>query len=319
MINFGIRKLLRERIAEINNTDINTFRKQMSESSLAVETTAANSQHYEVPTEFYDACLGARKKYSSCYYESKESTLNEAEEKMLALTCERAELQDGQNILELGCGWGAITLWMAEHYPKAQITAVSNSKTQKLYIDELAAKRNLRNVTVITSDINLFSTAQKFDRIISVEMFEHVRNHLQLFAKISEWLNGAGKLFFHIFCHKEWPYFFENKNSDDWMTKHFFSGGLMPSWSLPLTFQDDLKIENYWKISGEHYQKTSLDWLKNLDRNKNAAISALKHHPDGANVMFQRWRIFFLACAETFGFERGDEWFVGHYLFSKRT
>ena len=318
LIQNGIRRLLRQRLAEIAGTDLHAFKNSMKHSTLAVETQAANQQHYEVPTEFYDACLGARKKYSSCYFIDGNTTLDQAEEAMLQISCDRAQLSDGQKILELGCGWGAITLWMAEKYPGSEITAVSNSKTQKIYIDDMAAKRNLKNITVITADINQFVTDKKFDRVMSVEMFEHVRNHEQLFSKISSWLEPAGKLFFHIFCHREKPYFFENQGDGDWMTKHFFAGGLMPSWSLPLMFQDDLTIQNYWKVCGTQYEQTSLAWLENLDRNKSLALSALKHHPDGANVMFQRWRIFFLACAETFGFKRGGEWFVGHYLFSKR-
>jgi cyclopropane-fatty-acyl-phospholipid synthase len=294
----------------------------MNRSPLALHTADANAQHYEVPTEFYNYCLGARKKYSSCYFPTGRETLDQAEEIMLAKTCERAQLQDGQSVLELGCGWGSLSLWMAEHYPKSKITVVSNSRTQREYIESKASAKGFKNLSVITCDMNNFSTDQQFDRVVSVEMFEHMRNWKLLFERISGWLKPNGRLFFHIFVHRFYTYPFETEGEDNWMGRHFFTGGIMPAFDLPLRFQEHLKIESQWLVDGHHYGQTAEWWLKNLDANRDRALEVFRRNPnpqgENATVMLNRWRIFFMACAELWNFERGREWAVGHYLFSKR-
>ncbi len=238
---------------------------------------------------------------------------------MLELTCARAEIKDGMDILELGCGWGSLTLWMAEHYPNALITAVSNSQQQKAFIDNRAKQRGLRNIQVVTTDINDFHILHEFDRVVSVEMFEHVRNHALLFSRIRQWLKTDGKLFTHVFCHREIAYPFESKGQSDWMSRHFFTGGMMPSFELFLHYQDDLKLEDRWWVDGSHYEKTSNAWLARQDHHP-AYITSLfeDHYPaDEARIMNQRWRMFFMAVAELFGYEKGQQWGVGHYLFAK--
>ena len=327
LIRIGIRRLLGVRLqdcrlasCEAEGEAFEKFLRHMSASPLALNTGDANAQHYEVPTNFYSQCLGQRKKYSSCYFKPGVNSLDQAEADMLELTCARAGIKDGMDILELGCGWGSLSLWMAEKYPNAKITAVSNSATQKTYIDDQAKVKGFPNLTIITRDMNQFSIDQKFDRVVSVEMFEHMRNFRLLFERIGGWLKPSGKLFFHIFCHGQYTYPFETEGDDNWMGQHFFTGGIMPGYNLPLIFQDDLKIERQWKVDGTHYGETSEQWLKNLDRNYEAAFKTLRDEgcPDRPEVMIQRWRIFFMACAELFNFRQGREWFVGHYLFTKQ-
>ncbi|MCX6124773.1 MAG: class I SAM-dependent methyltransferase [Proteobacteria bacterium] len=327
LVRVGIRRLLSKRINDCRSDScekegfiFSDFIRQMRSAPLALNTAEANSQHYEVPTSFYKYCLGARMKYSSCYFSSPSSSLEKAEEDMLGLTCERAGLKDGMNILELGCGWGSLSLWMAEKYPAANITAVSNSASQKKHIDGVAAARGLKNLTIITCDMNEFSIDKTFDRVVSVEMFEHMRNYQMLFERISRWLNDDGKLFFHIFCHAQFTYPFGTEADDDWMGKNFFTGGIMPAFSLPLNFQEHLKIEQQWKVDGTHYGRTSEEWLLKLDRNRANALKVFKAEGSPADpaIMVNRWRIFFMACAELFKFKDGREWFVGHYLFAKQ-
>ena len=327
LIRMGIRRLLDVRLKECRMASCEqesdhfaAFIQHMNASPLALHTADANTQHYEVPTRFYQQCLGARLKYSSCYFKPGVNTLDQAEVDMLALTCQRAGLVDGMDILELGCGWGSLSLWMAEKYPKARITAVSNSATQKKYIDSVASAKNFKNLTIITCDMNVFAIDRTFDRVVSVEMFEHMRNYRLLFERVSTWLKPAGQLFFHIFCHAEYTYPFETEGDDNWMGRHFFTGGIMPGYSLPLIFQEHLKIERQWKVDGTHYGETSEQWLQNLDRNREKALKILREEgcPDKPEVMVQRWRIFFMACAELFNANDGREWFVGHYLFAKK-
>jgi cyclopropane-fatty-acyl-phospholipid synthase len=277
----------------------------------------ANEQHYEVPTRFYQLCLGRRLKYSCALFPSGTETLDEAEEKMLALTCERAELANGQHILELGCGWGSLTLWMAEHYPNARITAVSNSRTQKEHIDAEAAKRGLCNIAIITCDMNEFAPpdAGTYDRAISVEMFEHMKNYRRLLGRIATWLRPGGKLFVHIFTHRSLAYHYEDKGPSDWMTRHFFCGGQMPSHDLLLHFQANLRLENQWAVSGTHYQLTAEAWLANMDANRKEVWPLLEqtYGPENAKRWWAYWRVFFMACAELWGFRDGNEWHVSHY------
>ena len=325
-IRAGIRYLLSKRLTSLisANAEVNQERKQefiaaMDNAPIALVPDLANAQHYEIPAAFYDLCLGKHKKYSSCYWNKSTQTLGGAEALALKKTCTHARLADGQKVLELGCGWGSLTLWMASNYPNASITAVSNSASQKKYILAQAKKRKLKNVEVITCDMNDFHLNQKFDRVVSVEMIEHMRNHRQLFKKIEQWLNNDGLFFMHIFVHQSQPYLFEVVDDDDWMSKYFFSGGMMPSEDLPLFFQDELSIVKQWTWSGVHYEKTANAWLNNLDSNRAAAITTLAtiYGAAEAKRWLQRWRIFFMACAELWGYNNGNEWRVAHYLFKK--
>jgi len=328
LIRLGIRRLCAERLVDEGRWDPERadrrFRDVLSElrrSPLAIETDAANEQHYEVPTRFYELSLGHRLKYSSCYYPTGRETLDEAEDAMLALTASRADLADGQRILELGCGWGSLTLHLAAAFPNATITGVSNSRTQREAILTRAAARGLTNVTILTCDVNrLELPAEAFDRVVSVEMFEHVRNHSRLFANIAGWLAPGGKLFAHVFCHRTLMYPFEVTGEGDWMSQHFFTGGLMPSADTLLHFQDALVLEDRWLLSGVHYERTANHWLANLDRHRaeidRVFVTDGGSATDGREV--QRWRIFFMACAELFGFDEGREWMVAHHRFAKR-
>ena len=292
----------------------------LKHSEIAIETDKANEQHYELPTAFFQAVLGKRLKYSACFFPHEHTTLDEAEEFALQIYSDRAQLQDGQEILELGCGWGSFTLWMAERYPNAKITGVSNSATQRQHILAEAEKRNLNNIQIITCDVNMLELkTNTFDRVVSVEMFEHVRNYQKLFEKIQSWLKEDGKLWCHIFCHRFLHYPFEIKSEYDWMSRYFFTGGLMPSTSTFLHFQDHLELSKHWQWSGTHYEKTANAWLENMDRNVEQLKPLFEQvYAQDAEAWWQRWRIFFMACAELFGFEQGQEWVVGHFLFKKK-
>ncbi|WP_218944251.1 SAM-dependent methyltransferase [Marinicella rhabdoformis] len=323
MVRHGIRQLLKVRLtAECRNNPhqaherYESFLQTLKKSPLAIATDKANEQHYEVDARFYDLALGVNKKYSACYYQTGDD-LDRAETRMLEKYLERAQLSDGQQILELGCGWGSLTLFMAKHLPSANITAVSNSASQKAYILSQAESRGLNNISVITQDINQLELNQQFDRVVSVEMFEHVRNYQQLFANISSWLKHEGMLFIHVFCHRFLMYPFEEEGDDNWMGKYFFSGGQMPAFDTFLNFQDDLRIQKRWAESGKHYQKTANHWLENTDKNKSEILALFQScYGDDAQLWFQRWRMFFMSCAELFGYNQGSEWLVGHYLFS---
>ena len=325
---FGIRRLSAQRLRDEGAADLEAadlrFRRLLDElrrSPIAIETAAANEQHYEVPTRFFELCLGKRLKYSSCYYANGDEDLDTAEEAMLALYGERAELADGQRILELGCGWGSLTLWMAQRFPNARITGVSNSRTQREHILAQAARRGLGNVEIITCDVNQLQLPEhQFDRAVSIEMFEHMRNYQHLLGKVSRWLVPGGKLFVHIFCHRSLMYPFETEGEDNWMGRYFFTGGLMPSADTLLHFQDDLSIEQRWLLSGRHYERTANQWLENQDRHRDEVMAVLTQAYGAAEAARwnQRWRMFWMACAELFGYAGGNEWLVAHYRFQKR-
>jgi cyclopropane-fatty-acyl-phospholipid synthase len=327
-----IRALLHARLAAENKGDpehqqqhLMELIRQLKASPIAINTTAANEQHYEVPTEFYLHVLGKHLKYSSCYYERRDEDpaggLDAAEARMLQLTCERARLSDGERILELGCGWGSLSLWMAAKYPHAQITAVSNSRTQKEFIDARAAARGLKNLTIVTSDMNVlaFPPDTQFDRVVSVEMFEHMRNYDELLKRVASWMKPGATLFVHIFTHHGFAYPFEVRDESDWMAKYFFTGGIMPSDDLLHYFQRDVRLIDHWQVPGWHYQLTSEAWLHKMDaaRAEILPILAKAYGAEQATKWWVYWRVFFMSCAELFGYDRGREWLVSHYLFEK--
>jgi len=326
LVRLGIRQLIKKRLREEYEHDpvqrdarYRQLLDSLRQSPIAIATDSANAQHYEVPTRFYRYALGKHMKYSSCYWDEQTETLDQAEARMLALTLERAELLDGQEILELGCGWGSLTLWMAAHLPNSRITAVSNSSSQRETILQEARERGLNNIEVITCDVSQLSLDRQFDRIVSIEMFEHMRNYDLLLDKIAGWLKAGGKLFVHIFCHRHLAYPFETAGEDNWMGRYFFTGGLMPAQDTLLHFQNRLQLECQWEVSGSHYQKTAEAWLANMDRH-GAEIYRLFQDIYGkkqARLWRQRWRIFFMACAELFGYRNGEEWLVTHYRFVK--
>ena len=326
IVRAGIRRLCENRLEEIAANDaeaasrnIERFVQAMDASRIACLPECANEQHYELPPEFFELVLGPHRKYSSAFWGNATSSLPDAETTALEATCERAGLADGQAVLELGCGWGSLTLWMAARFPQSRITAVSNSHSQRAWIEGEAARRELGNVEVLTADMNDFLTPDRFDRIVSVEMFEHMRNWRALFARVHDWLLPGGRFFMHVFCHRSTPYAFEDRGPGDWMGRQFFSGGMMPSDELALRFQDRLRLLDRWRWDGRHYEKTANAWLANLDARRDVALDVLAgvYGIAQAEQWFQRWRIFFMACAELFGFRGGQEWWVSHYLFER--
>ena len=320
LIRFGIRRLLAQRLREETGYDRARYIADLRTRPLAEETRAANEQHYEVPTRFYQYCLGKRLKYSGCLYPTGRETLDEAEELMLALYVERARIADGQEILELGCGWGSLSLYLAEKCPGARITGVSNSATQREHIEAEARRRGLTNLTILTRDMNTFEApAGRFDRVVSVEMFEHMKNYQRLLANVARWLKPDGLLFVHIFTHSTLSYHFVARDASDWMSRYFFTGGQMPAHDLLMGFQDDLKLEQDWKVDGTHYQRTAEDWLRNMDAHRAEIMPILAQTYGAGNAVkwWSYWRVFYLACAELWGYRGGREWLVSHYLFRR--
>ncbi|MGD2093537.1 MAG: cyclopropane-fatty-acyl-phospholipid synthase family protein [Phycisphaerales bacterium] len=296
------------------------FIKNLRQSPIACQTDKANEQHYELPPTFFESVLGPHLKYSCCYWPKGIETLADAEQAALEQVRSRAQIEDGMEILELGCGWGAFSLWIANKYPRSKVVAVSNSSLQRDFIQRKAQETKLSNIEVITCDANVFHSERYFDRIVSIEMFEHMRNYLTLLARIATWLKPEGKLFIHIFTHHQFAYLFETEGEDNWMGRYFFTGGMMPSDDLMLYFQDKLILSDHWRLNGTHYQKTAEAWLKNMTVTRERILKVLEkvYGADQKMIWFQRWRIFFMACSELWGFKKGNEWYVSHYLFEKR-
>ncbi|BAV09442.1 cyclopropane-fatty-acyl-phospholipid synthase [Filimonas lacunae] len=327
LIRTGIRRLLKQRLqnenkgcTEVQQQHLLQLIQELKDSPIAVNTTDANEQHYEVPTRFYQYCLGPHLKYSSGYWKEGVTDIHTSEKDMLLLTCDRAQLQNGQEVLELGCGWGSLSLFMAVRYPQSSFTVVSNSRTQKMHIDEQARLQGITNLTVVTADMNLFTTEQRFDRVVSVEMFEHMRNYEMLMQKVASFLKPEGKLFVHIFTHKSYAYKFEVMDESDWMSKYFFTGGIMPSDHLLLYFNQHVSIQDHWHVSGLHYSKTAEAWLQNMDRHKADIMPLFKETYGKKNAVkwWVYWRIFFMSCSELWKYNNGQEWMVSHYLFQKK-
>ncbi len=321
LIRVGIRRLLAQRLREESaRYDVAAYVADLKTRPVAEDTRAANEQHYEVPTAFYQRCLGRRLKYSGCFYATGRETLDEAEEAMLNLYVERGRFVDGQDVLELGCGWGSLSLFLAERFPTSRITGVSNSRTQKEFIDAEAARRGLRNLRIITADMNVFATeSAAYDRVVSIEMFEHMKNYQVLFSRIAGWLRPGGLMFVHIFTHHRLSYHFVARDASDWMSRYFFTGGQIPAHDLLSHFQDDLKLESDWRVNGTHYQRTAEHWLQNMDRHKAEIMPlfAATYGADQARKWWVYWRVFYMSCAELWGYRGGEEWLVSHYLFRK--
>jgi len=326
IIRIGVRYLLKQRLkdkiagdVEIQQQRFNELLEELKNSPIAVNDAAANQHNYELPVEFYQYCLGKHLKSSSAYWRSGVTAIDTAEEDMLELTCQRADLQNGQEVLELGCGWGSLSLFMSAKYPASTFTVVSNSTTQKAYIDQVAKDRNITNLTVITADMNTFQILQQFDRVVSVELFEHMRNYKVLLHKINGFLKEKGKLFVHIFTHETLAYKVEAKDESDWMRKYFFTAGLMPSNHLLTYFNDELVVDKLWVVNGMNYSKSSEAWLSNMDKHEKEIMVIFEniYGKDHAVKWWVYWRLFYIACAELFGYRNGNEWMVCHYLFRK--
>ena len=324
LVRLGIRRLCRQRLRELQEqgdaaSALDAFADLMRRGPVAPVPEKANEQHYEVPPQFFQRALGDHLKYSCCFWNNETHDLSMAEREALRQSVEHAGLEDGMDILELGCGWGSLSLYMAEQFPNASITAVSNSAPQRRFIEARARERGLDNLRVITADMNDFNTDLQFDRVVSVEMFEHMRNYEELLQRVGRWLKPEGRLFVHIFCHNEYPYTFETDGAANWMGRYFFTGGIMPSINVFSRFTSHVELEKSWTWDGTHYEKTSNAWLDNMDQHREEIMTlfADTYGADQATCWFNRWRVFFMACAELFGYEQGRQWCVGHYLLKK--
>lgn len=324
VVRWGIRSMLRERLRHqrvVSADGIERARSRhldaMRAGPVALVPNAANAQHYEVPAAFFGYVLGPRLKYSCGLWPAEVTTLADAEMAMLRLTCERAGVADGMRVLDLGCGWGSLALWVADVFPNVSVVAVSNSDAQRRYIEREADRRGFKNIAVVTHDMNTFHPEGTFDRVVSVEMFEHMRNYEALLSRVCSWLRPEGKLFVHIFCHRHFCYFFEDAGSGDWMARNFFTGGMMPCDDLLFGCERQVQVEAHWRVNGRQYQRTAEAWLSNLDSRRSEVEGVLASGGQAAGrVQAERWRLFFLSCAELFGYRDGEEWFVSHYLLS---
>ncbi|MEX4006088.1 SAM-dependent methyltransferase [Neoaquamicrobium sediminum] len=317
-LRFGIDQLVgrtEQKLASGNDNVDADFARAMDGWPIAVNTTEANDQHYELPPAFFEIVLGPRRKYSCCLYPDKDTTLEDAELLALDETCRHAMLEDGQTILELGCGWGSLSLFMAERFPGSRILSVSNSAPQRRHIEAEIAKRGLTNLVVVTADMNAFSYEGRFDRIVSVEMFEHMSNWRLLLERARGWLHDDGRMFIHVFSHRNSPYRFDHADPADWIAQYFFTGGVMPSHGLMREFSEWFSVEQDWRWNGRHYERTALDWLRNFDANE-AEIRSIfaERYGRDAPLWMRRWRMFFLATAGLFGYADGEPWGVSHYL-----
>jgi cyclopropane-fatty-acyl-phospholipid synthase len=320
-----IRRRLREQLQQLEAADdaasiLCKHAAELAASPLAIHQDAANRQHYELPTDFFKEFLGPRLKYSCCYWPSDVDNLAAAEEAMLTLTCERAGLEDGMEVLDLGCGWGSLSLFIAERYPSCRVTAMSNSRHQIDHVGTACDDANINTVSAVAADIASFEPGHRFDRIISVEMLEHVRNYQSLFARMRRWLAPEGRVFVHVFSHARFPYTFSAEDPRDWMGSRFFSGGQMPAHDLFLQFEDDLVTEQRWWLSGGHYARTLEEWLRRYDDHAEAIrpILARTYGEEAASDWGVDWRLFFLVCAETWAYGGGQEWGVSHYMLAPR-
>jgi cyclopropane-fatty-acyl-phospholipid synthase len=322
-----LRQLIHRNITRLEALEFPTLERlrrrllrKLERSPIAIQTDLPNVQHYEVPPGFFELVLGRRMKYSCCYWARGITTLDEAEERMLELTCQRAGLEDGMRVLDLGCGWGSLTLWIAEHYPNCLVRAVSKSQDQVDIITSRARDQGLQNLNAHVVDANELDLEGGFDRVFSIEMFEHMKNYRRLMTTISRMLEPRGRLFVHIFSHRQFAYEFQAEDESNWMAQTFFTGGTMPSDDLLLHYQDDLRLIDHWRISGQHYAQTLRAWLENMDRQKSGvqAVLADAYGPNQVKRWWVNWHLFFLACEATWGYRRGREYIVSHYLFEKR-
>jgi cyclopropane-fatty-acyl-phospholipid synthase len=326
VVRAGMRRLLGQRLRQERREDsrrngqsTQAFADRMQSEPVAVATADANEQHYELPSEFFATVLGPYLKYSSCFWSEDARSLADAEERMLEMTCRRAGVEDGMDILDLGCGWGSFSIWVARHYPRCRVLAVSNSRTQAEFIQVRCATEGLDRLEVVTADMNDFGTERKFDRVVSVEMFEHMRNWALLFERVAGWLRPEGAFFQHVFCHKRYAYLYRDEGTADWMARHFFTGGIMPSQDLPLRYTDHLEVVDQWRVGGLHYSLTLEAWLAEMDRNRDRLLPIFSRtYGENSELWFARWRMFFMACSELFRYRGGDEWFVAHTLMRPR-
>lgn len=321
LLRFGMRRLLKRRLDQEQAGGAEARKEAWIEAlrqgPIATHTDAANEQHYEVPAAFYGFVLGAHRKYSCCYYETGQESLDEAEARMLEITARRADIQDRQTILDLGCGWGSFSLWAAARYPNAQILAVSNSASQGAFIMSEARRHGLDNLRHQKADMRSFDAGRRFDRIVSVEMFEHMRNYEALMERVATWLAPTGRLFVHVFVHKQYAYPFAEEGATNWMSRNFFSGGQMPSDDLLPRFAAPLQVANHWRVNGRHYAQTARHWLENLDEHRDEVLGLFQQDLGRAEAWrkLHAWRTFFMACEELWGYAGGEEWFVSHYAF----